>query len=177
MKSHLFARQVTSVELVLESPTSPAKSSLHEAVSLEDETADEVIEEEPEEDYEVIEEEEHDEVADDEVVDDVEMPESPPPVVVTLAVSPASVNAEQFKFADDEDDEITEEVEESPSEVTAFSLLSVCAVKKAAHFPMYQSAKMACEINNNFLGFRLKIFDFYNVPWTVSFSNLKIYPS
>jgi hypothetical protein len=105
--------QVTSIELVLESPASPAKSSLHEAVSLEDETADEVIEEEAEEDdYEVIEEEEHDEVAEDE-----EMPDSPPPVVVTLAVSPASVDTEQFKFADEEDDEITEEVEESPSEV------------------------------------------------------------
>lgn len=109
----LLLCQVTSIELVLESPASPAKSSLHEAVSLEDETADEVIEEEAEDDYEVIEEEEHDEVAEDE-----EIPESPPPVVVvTLAVSPASVDTEQFKFADDEDDEITEEVEESPSEV------------------------------------------------------------
>jgi hypothetical protein len=114
--------QVTSIELVLESPASPAKSSLHEAVSIEDETADEVIEEEAEDDYEVIEEEEHDEVAEDE-----EMPESPPPVVVTLAVSPASVDTEQFKFADEEDDEITEEVEESPSEVggnNGVSLLS-----------------------------------------------------
>lgn len=118
--------QVTSIELVLESPTSPAKSSLHEAVSLEDETADEVIEEEVEEEDEVIEEEEHDEVAEDE-----QMTESPPPpVVVTLAVSPASVDTEQFKFADDEDDEITEEVEESPSEVGETN--GVCLLSESA---------------------------------------------